>query len=33
MRDIDKDSDGKIDYNEFVDRFSSLSSTDVSEEE
>ena len=33
MRDIDKDTDGKIDYNEFVDRFSSLSSTDVSEEE
>ncbi len=34
MRDIDKDSDGKIDYNEFVDRFSStIGSKESTEEE
>jgi hypothetical protein len=34
MRDIDKDSDGKIDYNEFVDRFSSkIRSKESTEEE
>ena len=33
MRDIDKDSDGKIDYNEFIDRFSSINSNEGTEEE
>ena len=33
MRDIDRDSDGKIDYNEFVDRFSSREKEVISEEE
>ncbi len=33
MRDIDRDSDGKIDYNEFVERFSSRESEASSEEE
>jgi len=33
MRDIDRDSDGKIDYNEFVERFSSKEKMKDSEEE
>ena len=33
MRDIDTDSDGKINYNEFVDRFSSISDAKISNEE
>ncbi len=33
MRDIDRDSDGKIDYNEFVERFSSRENKENSEEE
>ena len=33
MRDIDRDSDGKIDYSEFVERFSSMANSRSSEEE
>ena len=33
MRDIDRDSDGKIDYNEFVERFSSMANNPRTEEE
>ena len=33
MRDIDRDSDGKIDYNEFVERFSSMAKNHGTEEE
>jgi len=33
MRDLDTDSDGKINYNEFVDRFSSISDAKISNEE
>ena len=33
MRDIDRDSDGKIDYSEFVERFSSMANSQRTEEE